>query len=48
MATEENDDMPDLDARDFLCVGHSAHSYEAGRTRRLCADAKVRQMSKET
>ena len=53
MAPYEPDDVPNMDLRlkdadipSFLCKGHTSHSTEAGRVRRVCCDVYARVLSK--
>jgi hypothetical protein len=50
----EPDDIPNMDLRlkdadipTFLCKGHTSHSTEAGRVRRVCCDVYARVLSRE-
>lgn len=53
LAPYEPDDVPDMNLRlkdadvpSFLCKGHTSHSSEAGRVRRVCCDVYSRVLSK--
>ncbi|KAF2861616.1 hypothetical protein K470DRAFT_256745 [Piedraia hortae CBS 480.64] len=55
MCPGDNKDVPDLAARSFLkgyrgfiCAGHTSHSTEAGRVRRVTCDVRVRLLSQHT
>ena len=55
MCSSESDDVPDMNAREyklnyigFICSGHTSHSTEAGRVRRVTADIRIRVISSET
>lgn len=55
MATQEEDGVPNTELRQwkdeyvgFVCSGHTSHSTEAGRMRRVTADTTVRIISKNT
>ena len=54
LAPYEPDDVPNIDLRlkdvdipSFLCKGHTSHSTEAGRVRRVCCDVYTRVLSRE-
>lgn len=53
LAPYEPDDVPNMELRlrdadipSFLCKGHTSHSTEAGRVRRVCCDVHARVLSK--
>ena len=55
MAPNESDGIPDVDLREwkdeyvgFVCAGHTSHSTEAGRVRRVTCDTTVRLISNDT
>ena len=55
MAPNESDGVPDVDLREwkddyvgFVCAGHTSHSTEAGRVRRVTSDTAVRLVSNDT
>jgi hypothetical protein len=55
MAADEEDNVPDIESRawkdeyvGFVCAGHTSHSTEAGRMRRVTADTSVRIISNDT